>query len=590
MQKKIFLNLYYVLLIGIVISGLLSYTTIESTYNKGVEDKLISNAYLTAEIIAQRLNEHGYDNINDYIKKIKTSDEIRITLIDTEGTVLADTYEDPSKMENHRERSEVKKAINGLSALEKRYSSTIKANYLYYALPVKSGIENSYIVRLSMPLKDIEAIKKRYLSNLLIAFGFGLAIALIIGYNTSKRITKPLSQITQMSEEISKGKFDLKLAVEGKDEIAKLAGSINNMAEQLQYYINGLNRRNEEMEAILGSVINGIIAIDNNQRILFINKYAKKLLNIEDEDLKGQYLIYALRNHQINQYLKNSIENKKFEETEVMLSYPQERNIKLYTNPIMGHEGTNTIGIIITLQDVTQIRKLERIKSEFVANVSHELKTPLTSIKGFIETLKEGAVKDENTALKFLNIIDYEAERLTNLITDILVLSELENKKEKTAQEKFSIETSIDEVIMIFKSQAEKKNIKIEKNIEEDIGFLFGPRDKFKQMIINLIDNAIKYSGENSKVMIEALVEDERKVISIQDFGIGIPEGSIPRIFERFYRVDKARSKAIYGGTGLGLSIVKHIAISFGAEISVESQPGKGTKFKIKFPLVRKES
>lgn len=584
MQKKIFLNLYYVLLIGIVISGLLSYTTIESTYNKGVEDKLISNAYLTAEIITQRINEHGYDNINDYIKKIKTSDEIRITLIDTDGTVLADTYEDPSKMENHRERSEVKKAINGISALEKRYSATIKASYLYYALPVKVNMGNSYIVRLSMPLRDIEAIKKRYLANLLVAFGFGLAIALIIGYNTSKRITRPLSQITQMSEEISKGKFDLKLAVEGKDEIAKLAGSINNMSEQLQYYINGLNRRNEEMEAILSSVINGIIAIDNHQKILFINKYAKKLLDIEEEDLKGQHIIYVLRNHQINQYLKNSIENKKFEEIEVILNYPQEKNIKLYTNPIMEHEGTGTIGIIITLQDVTQIRKLERIKSEFVANVSHELKTPLTSIKGFIETLKEGAVKDENTALKFLNIIDYEAERLTNLITDILVLSELENKKERTAQEKFSIETSIGEAIMIFKSQSEKKNIKIEKNIEEDIGFLFGSRDKFKQMIINLIDNAIKYSGENSKVMIEALVEDDRKVISIKDFGIGIPEESIPRIFERFYRVDKARSKAIYGGTGLGLSIVKHIAISFGAEIAVESQPGKGTKFKIKFP------
>lgn len=230
MQKKIFLNLFYVLLIGITISGLLSYSTIESTYNKGVEDKLVSNAYLTAEIISERLDVHGFDNINDYVKKIRTSDEMRITLINADGTVLADTYEDISIMGNHKERPEVKKAMAGVGSLEKRYSNTIKANYLYYALPVKISIEDKVIVRLSMPLRDIELIKKNYLSNLLIGFGLGLAIALTIGYNVAKRITKPLSQITQISEEIAKGKFDLKLKVIGKDEITKLAGTINNMS------------------------------------------------------------------------------------------------------------------------------------------------------------------------------------------------------------------------------------------------------------------------------------------------------------------------------------------------------------------------
>ncbi|MFA7573618.1 MAG: ATP-binding protein, partial [Lutispora sp.] len=289
-------------------------------------------------------------------------------------------------------------------------------------------------------------------------------------------------------------------------------------------------------------------------------------------------------------HLKNTIENKKFNEIEITLNYPEEKNIILYTNPIMEHNGLNSIGIILTLQDVTRIRKLERIKSEFVANVSHELKTPLTSIKGFIETLKEGAMKDEKTALRFLNIIDHEADRLTSLISDILVLSELENRKEKNTMDRFDINTAIEEVILILNSQSEKKNIKIQKFIPENIGFLYGAKDKFKQMMINLIDNSIKYSHEYSKVMIEAYIEDDYKVISIQDFGIGISQESIPRIFERFYRVDKARSRVGYGGTGLGLSIVKHIAISFGAEISVDSQVGKGTLFKIKFPLVKEES
>lgn len=590
MQKKIFRNLLYVLLIAIIIIGLLSYSTIESTYNKGVEDKLISNAYLTGEIISERLDGYGFENINKYVRKIKISGEIRITIINSDGTVLADTDEDISFMENHKDRPEVRKAMAGINSIEKRYSDTIKANYLYYALSVNSNAENKVIARLSIPLKDIELIKTKYLSNLLIAFAFGLIIALIIGYNTSKRITKPISQITKISEEISKGNFDVKLKIKGNDEITELAGTINYMSEQLQYYIKGLNSRKNEMEAILSSVINGIIAIDNNQRILFINKYAKKLLDIEEENLEGLHLIYVLRNHQVNEYLKNTIENKKFEETEIALNYPKEKNIKLYTNPIMEHDGIGLIGIIITLQDVTQIRKLEGIKSEFVANVSHELKTPLTSIKGFIETLKEGAINDEKVALRFLNIIDVEAERLTNLISNILTLSELEIKKEEDKMESFDLEDSIDELIPIFKSQIEKKSIKIEKAIKENMGSLYGDKDKFKQMMINIIDNAIKYSNEDGRVIIESYIEDNWKVISVEDFGLGIPKENMPRLFERFYRVDKARSRTGEGGTGLGLSIVKHIAISFGAEITVESHVGKGTKFKIRFPSIKEES
>lgn len=590
MQKKIFLNLIFVLMIGIIVIGLLSYRTIEDTYNKGIEDKLISNADLISDMISERTNEYGFDNINEYVRKIKTHDEIRITIIDYDGTVLVDTDEDISLMDNHKDRPEVKKAIEGMNSIEKRYSDTIKAHYLYYAISVNRNTEYKFVARFSIPLKDIEIIKNKYLLDLFLAFVLGLLIALVIGYNTSKRITQPITQITQISEEISQGKFDLKLKIKGNDEIAKLASTINYMSEQLQYYINGLNRRNKEVEAILRSVINGIIAIDNNQRILFINEYAKELLDIEDEDLKGRHLIYVLRNHQIQEYLRKTIESKKFEETEITLTYPQERNIKLYTNPIIENMDTDTIGIIITLQEVTQIRKLERIRSEFVANVSHELKTPLTSIKGFIETLKEGAVKDEKTAMRFLNIIDHEAERLVELINDILIISELESKKEKNIKESFELEASIDEVIPIFKSEIEKKDIKIEKSIKNDMGLLYGSKDKFKQMMINLIDNAIKYSNNRGRVKIEGYIENEYKVITVEDFGIGMQAEDISRIFERFYRVDKSRSKTGEGGTGLGLSIVKHIALSFGAEISVESKIEKGTKFEIRFPLNMKES
>lgn len=588
MSKKIFLSLLYVLLIGFTISGILSYGTIRSTYNSVVEDKLISNTHLVVELITERLKDYGSENIDEYVKQIRAYNDIRITLIDSQGNVLADTYEDISKMDNHIDRPEVKKAISGNYSTERRYSDTIKADYLYYAIAARYQDNDIIIVRLSMPLNEIEMIIRKYLYNLLMAFVFGLVIALIIGYISTKKIVKPLSKITETSEEIAKGNFSIKLKINGNDEISKLAETINNMSQQLQYYINGLNTRNKEMEAILSSVASGIIAIDKDYRILFINDNAKKLLDIHDEELTESHLIYVLRNHYIHEYLSNAIENEAYKETEITLNYPEEKIIKLYTNPIIESNGLYTIGIIIVLQDVTKIRKLERARSDFVANVSHELKTPLTSIKGFIETLKEGAIKEENTALRFLDIIEHEAERLVELIDGILSLSELEGKKEKETKESFELSSAIDDVILMFKSKAESKGITIEKVIKENIGYIYGNKDQFKQMMINLVDNAIKYSMEGGNVTIKGYLEESKKVISIEDTGIGIPEEDLPRIFERFYRVDKARSRTGKSGTGLGLSIVKHIALSMGAEITVESKIGKGTKFKISFSSTKK--
>jgi len=583
MGKKIFLSLLYVLLIGFAISGILSYVTIRSTYNSVVEDKLISNSLFIAELIAERLSGYGFKDMDEYIKQIRTYDDIRITLIDMQGNVLGDSDEDISKMDNHIDRPEVRKAIMGYYSLERRYSGTIRADYIYYATALTYDGQ-MIIVRLSMPLKDIEIITRKYLYNLLMAFIFGLAIALVIGYVSTRKIVEPLSKITQTSDEIAKGNFNVRVKIYGNDEISRLAETINNMSQQLQYYINGLNTRNKEMEAILSSVASGIIAIDNHWRILFINKKATEILDIEDKELIGRHLMFALRNHQIQKYLDDTVENKAYKETEITLNYPQERIIRLYTNPILERDGSYPIGVIIVLQDITHVRKLEKVRSEFVANVSHELKTPLTSIKGFIETLKEGAIRDEKIALRFIDIIDAEADRLVNLINETLFLSELESNKEEKAKEKIEIKSAIDEIIPLFKSKAESKGIIIEKSIKGDIGVIFGSKDRFKQMLINLVDNAVKYSNEGGKITIQGYLEESRKVIVVEDTGIGIPEEDLPRIFERFYRVDKARVRTGEGGTGLGLSIVKHIAMNFNADISVESKLGKGTKFIIKFP------
>jgi two-component system phosphate regulon sensor histidine kinase PhoR len=299
----------------------------------------------------------------------------------------------------------------------------------------------------------------------------------------------------------------------------------------------------------------------------------------------------VVRNNAIDNYLKSIIRDKKYFDTELTLEQPYNKVLKLYSNPIRHSDSSEMDGIIITLQDITELRKLEKVRTDFVANVSHEMKTPLTSIKGFAETLKMGDIEEEQDRLRFLNIIEDEADRLCRLINDLLSLSELEQKKAKAKlpKEEIKVEKAIKEVLSMLESQSEKKHIKLSMDVQEELYNIKGEADKFKQMLINLVDNAIKYTPENGKVRVEAYNHEDgnghrKLVIKVIDNGIGIPGQHLPRLFERFYRVDKARSRAV-GGTGLGLAIVKHIAILLGGEVEVDSEVGKGTEFRIILPV-----
>lgn len=339
----------------------------------------------------------------------------------------------------------------------------------------------------------------------------------------------------------------------------------------------------------MSSVVNGIIAIDSAERVLFINTVAEKLLNIADGDMAGKHLLQVIRNNSIDNYLKTILKDRKFFDTEITMDDPDEKVLKLYSNPIKKTDENDIEGIIITIQDITELRKLERVRTEFIANVSHELKTPLTSIKGFAETLRTEGIDDKKDAIRFLNIIEHEADRLYRLINDILSLSDLERRKAKIIKKEIKVDNIINEVLSMLKSQSDNKNIGLSADVQEDIKNLTGDTDKFKQMLINLVDNAIKYTPEGGKVRVEAYNQGDKAsvdkiVIKVRDNGIGIPKLQIPRLFERFYRVDKARSRNV-GGTGLGLAIVKHIVILFNGEIEVESEVGKGTEFKIILPV-----
>jgi len=588
MQRRIFFNIVVVLLLGVFISGVLSARIVKRNLLSDSEKNLTTEAGLIRELLGESLINNS-SNIDIYVNKIKQITDSRITIVDAMGNVIIDTDREYTEMENHAGRPEIAAALRGEAGSSIRYSSTLKVDFIYVAQPILKGNSIIGAVRMSKPLNEIKNLLNNLYINILIAVLTGIIASSLLGYKMSLNITKPVKEITYAASRISKGQFDRRINLKDRDEIGILADSINDMASKLNDTITSLQDKNIKLESIMSSMINGIIAIDNAEKVLFINPVAERLLGITGREVIGKHLLQVVRNNSIDNYLKKILKNKEFFNTEVNFDDSYEKILKLHANPIKQNGANGIEGIIITIQDVTELRKLERVRTEFIANVSHELKTPLTSIKGFAETLKSFDIDDKQDAIRFLNIIEDEADRLYRLINDILSLSELEQKKTKTVREKIDIEKAAEEVLSVLKSQSDKKNIQLSVKIQEGLESISGDGDKFKQMLINLIDNAVKYTPENGKVSLEAYKQSyeaglSKLIIKVTDNGIGIPKQHIPRLFERFYRVDKARSRSM-GGTGLGLAIVKHIVILFDGEIEVTSEVGKGTEFRIILPM-----
>ncbi|MDF2892820.1 MAG: cell wall metabolism sensor histidine kinase WalK [Clostridia bacterium] len=583
MQKKIFAYIMSVLLITLIISGIFTVQTIEKQHFSNMEEKLVSASYILSQVLSEDIQADNIEHIKAVLSKVSRELNVRITLIDRQGTVLGETSYDPSLMENHLKRPEIQKALKGSVGKEIRFSSTMKLDFMYIAQPIYRDDYIAGVIRLSTPMKEIKGLMKSINGNLLLALIPGLFLSLLLVYRISISITSPIKEIKNAAVDITLGKLDPSINITSRDEIGELAKAIDFMAASLRDKINSIRDKNTRMEAILSSVVNGIIAVDSNENILFINPIAQKMLNIDEGDIAGKHLLQVIRNNKIDNMIKGILENKSFEENEISLNYPTQKIFRLNSNAIKYPESDRIIGIIIIIQDITEIKKLEKMRSDFVANVSHELKTPLTSIKGFVETLKAGAIEDQAAAVRFLNIIEDEADRLNRLISDILSLSELENRKGKTRYEIINTADKIREIISLLQNQAVHKNIDLIVKVEADVRMLHGDPDQFKQMLINLVDNAVKYTPEGGKVQVTAYNTKNEVVIRIKDNGIGIPKEHIPRLFERFYRVDKARSRNV-GGTGLGLAIVKHIIMQFQGKIDVVSEVGQGTEFILSIP------
>ena len=582
MRKKIVASYILLIIILTFTFSLIMMRSFNNMMTLQIQERFLNEGLLVKTLFQKSYEARGAEPFDfmGFVAEVHDETRTRITIIDETGVVLADTHENPAKMNNHLNREEVLNAVStGMPSTSVRYSNTVKADFMYVAVPVKID-ESRFIVRVSKQLVEIQLVNTQIINASVFSMISAAIIAVVLSLYVSKKITKPIDTLTVAANEIADGDFGRKIYITAQDQIGELALAFNKMSSNLNTSMNELKHRNVELEAILNSMINGIIAVDQNKNIIMINKFCFDILGLPiDYVVQNESMYKIVRNDEVAKMVEESMVSGMSQVREMPYVHI-DKILRIYVNPIITLE-REIIGSIIVIQDVTQVRKLEQMRSDFVSNVSHELKTPLTSIRGFVDTLKNGAINQPETARRFLDIIDIESDRLYRLINDILLLSEIESMDREPESQAVDLQSVVEEVFDILDQKASDKKLKLNTTFEQRF-IIMANRDRIKQMFINLVDNAIKYT-ERGEVSVNVFSYGSWIRIHVRDTGIGFAEIHKDRLFERFYRADKGRSRS-QGGTGLGLSIVKHIVLLYRGKISVESAPGEGTTFEILLP------
>ncbi|WP_172195499.1 two-component system histidine kinase PnpS [Saccharibacillus qingshengii] len=523
-------------------------------------------------------------------KRLADLTDSRVTFISKDGRVIGDSQSDAASMDNHLDREEIRTSGPGIPGHSVRYSHTLGRDMLYVAAPIVSSDGFEGYIRLSMSLGIVEeGLQRGWIimgSALAVLFLFAAAVS----YRLAKGLTRPIEHIMDTANRISKLDYDARVGPMRRDEIGQLGASIDNMADSLQAQMHTIRDNESLLQNVLDNMTGGIIMVDEAEKIGLVNRQAERMLGIRSDRVVGRPYVELKRFYELTRFIEEGLHRKMRMHDELTLFVPEERLITLDGVPMTVRDESYH-GMLFLFQDISDIRRLERMRSEFVANVSHELKTPVAAVQGFAETLLAGGVKDEDTARSFLKIIYDEGERLNRLIGDILDLSKIESRRIQLDYAPVHVLTLFQSVSKVLEGAAEHKRIEIRLEVPEEL-FIEADEDRLRQIFINLVGNGISYTPEGGRVSIKAEefvdgeYEDERVRFSVSDNGIGIPKKDLPRIFERFYRVDKARSRSS-GGTGLGLSIVKHLVELHRGSISVESVLGVGSTFNVELPVLQ---
>ncbi len=588
MKKKhlfwLLLPSYWILTaIAIIVVAFYAFHSMSNLYFQALENDISTRAILLAEQVSPLIPNMDETRVDALCKKLGKSATTRFTIIMPDGKVIGDSDENPSNMEYHGDRPEIRQAIGGKTGMDRRYSRTVKQEMMYIAVPLKDVDHNTLCaVRASLPMTAIKAELNNMTKRVIIASILTGILSMLVCIVVVRRITYPLRGMGRAARRFAEGDFNHRIPAQQTVELDQLGESLNTMSEQLNKTLSTLSEQRNEQHAVLSSMDEGVLAVDKRECIINMNRVAGEILDVNHKEIKRELIQQVIRYSNLQEFIKAVLGSQKPLTRSLTLAGGTEKQIQA-SGRVLKNAAEKSIGALVVLRDVTQLRHLETVRSDFVANVSHELKTPITSIKGFVETLLSNDWNHEPDILRFLEIINQQSSRLNAIIDDLLMLSRLEQKEGHVMKEQAELSGVIEAAIYLCQLQAAKKNIKVDMVCPEDLP-LFINAPLLEQALVNLIVNAIKYSDPDKKILIMAEKQEEAVVLYIKDEGFGIERKHQDRLFERFYRVDTARSRKL-GGTGLGLSIVKHIIQAHEGSIRVESKVGSGTTFFISLPL-----
>lgn len=584
--KKLLWRIYLAFFLTAVFAFLAAARLITTSFNQFHQDQarhnLLTQARLTARELSGRLPLPRRENIDPLCKELGRVTQSRITIVAPDGRVLGDSEENPDLMENHKDRPEIAAALKGGTGASIRFSATMRCNLMYLAIPARPGTETAAVVRTALPLSAVDLTLRAVYKHILLGAIIIAALFAILAFLILRRITRPLENMRMAAERLARGELEARAAESGCEEIAALARAFNQTASQLGERLRIITEQRNEQEAVFNSMAEGVLAADNNERILHVNPAAARVLDIVPENARGRSVQETIRNPDLQKFISSTLAQSGVLDAEIVIYGNENLFLQLHGTALKSAGGMN-IGALVVFNDITRLKKLENIRRDFVANVSHELKTPITALKGCAETLADFSSMTEQERDKFTSMLIRHADRLEAIVNDLLHLSKVEFESEhgRIQFEPHPAGDILRRAANALTPQAERKKIILTVDCPEDLS-VFCSAALLEQALGNLIDNAVKYSGEGTRILVSAKLGGNDVEISVSDQGPGIERKHLDRIFERFYRVDQARSRAL-GGTGLGLAIVKHIALAHRGTVAVTSAPGQGSVFTIRF-------
>ncbi|PKN28690.1 MAG: PAS domain-containing sensor histidine kinase [Deltaproteobacteria bacterium HGW-Deltaproteobacteria-21] len=591
-KRRLYWQLFipYLLIVLLALIAVLLYSSnlLEEILLKQTESDLRSQAILFQEQLRSDLPPD--DRTDELCKTLGRGLPTRFTVILPNGRVVGDSDEDPARMDNHLDRPEVATALTEPVGVSTRFSNTLGKRMMYLAMPLRESGMLFAIVRASVPIESVYGRIKTVQNRILLGGGIVAFLAVIAGFLVYRRVRRPLRQIQEGAMAFARGEFQPKLPLPDTEEMAQVAETLNRMAAELQQRIGTITQQRNELETVLSSMAEGVFGVDRDERIMGMNQAAGRILGCDPLLTRGKTIQEAFRISSLQDFVKKALAGEERLEEDFLINIygERERALNVHGTPLRDESGNRT-GILVVMHDITELRRLENIRRDFVANASHEIRTPLTAIKGFVETLRDGAMQNPEDADRFLSIIQKHVDRLAALVEDLLSLSRIERETERDEiiLEEQAIQGVLESAVQLCRGKGEARNIRIELVCSETLKAKINP-PLLEQAVMNLLDNAINASANGKAIRVEAGEQETEVLVHVKDLGLGIEKGNLDRLFERFYRVDKARSRK-RGGTGLGLAIVKHIMEAHKGRVTVESRPGAGSAFTLHLQKVSPE-